>query len=231
MREGAVLDALRRVARRLDVVREEMVFLGGAFVPVLLTDPGASEPRPTLDVDVVVEVTTRLQYHEFTERLRPHGFSNDTSEGAPLCRWLSADDKLDVMPQRGDIIGEMNSWYPVVLATSWRFELAPGLQIRGANPPAWIATKVEAFRNRGGNDFQASQDMMDLMTVVDGRDELALEIEQADARLCQYIRDAFADWLASSDFLDALPGHLPGDVASQQRLPALHDRLRRIARQ
>jgi hypothetical protein len=33
----------------------------------------------------------------------------------------------------------------------------------------------------------------------------------------------------SSDFLDALAGHLPGDAASQARLPELIRRLRALA--
>jgi len=31
------------------------------------------------------------------------------------------------------------------------------------------------------------------------------------------------------DVVDALAGHLPADAASQERLPELHDKLRRIA--
>jgi len=36
--------------------------------------------------------------------------------------------------------------------------------------------------------------------------------------------------LATSAFIDALPGHLPGDAASQERLPDLEDKLRALAR-
>ena len=35
--------------------------------------------------------------------------------------------------------------------------------------------------------------------------------------------------LATPAFIEALPGHLPGDAASQERLPDLEDKLRRIA--
>jgi hypothetical protein len=39
--------ALRAVARHLGPLREEVVFLGGMVVPLLLTDSGASVPRAT----------------------------------------------------------------------------------------------------------------------------------------------------------------------------------------
>jgi len=35
--------------------------------------------------------------------------------------------------------------------------------------PVFIATKLEAFHDRGGGDFLASHDLEDIVTVVDGR--------------------------------------------------------------
>jgi hypothetical protein len=55
---------LLTVARRLGALCEEAVFLGGAVVPLLITDQGAAGIRPTDDVDIAVEVTTK-------ERLLP----------------------------------------------------------------------------------------------------------------------------------------------------------------
>jgi hypothetical protein len=43
-------------------------------------------------------VATRAQYYQLAERLRQHGFSEDTSEGAPVCRWVGNGITLDVMP-------------------------------------------------------------------------------------------------------------------------------------
>lgn len=54
------IELLERAALVLGPLAEEVVFVGGATVVLWITDPGAPPPRPTLDVDVVVEVTTRL---------------------------------------------------------------------------------------------------------------------------------------------------------------------------
>jgi len=43
--------------------------------------------RATIDVDVIVEVTTLARHHRFSNQLRQLGFIEDTSGGAPICRW------------------------------------------------------------------------------------------------------------------------------------------------
>jgi hypothetical protein len=47
----------------------------------------------------------------FGERLRALGFLEDTSEGAPLCRWVHSGTILDVMPLDEKILGFSNRWY------------------------------------------------------------------------------------------------------------------------
>ena len=44
---------------------EEVVFVGGASVPLWITDPAAQSPRPTVDVDVVVETVSPLEFNDF----------------------------------------------------------------------------------------------------------------------------------------------------------------------
>jgi hypothetical protein len=46
------------------------MFVGGATIALWITDPGAPAPRPTKDVDVVLEVSTRAGLHAFEQRLR-----------------------------------------------------------------------------------------------------------------------------------------------------------------
>jgi hypothetical protein len=54
--------------------------------------------------------------------------------------------------------------------------------------------------------------------VVDGRAELGDEARAASADLQEYLKHEFEGLLSNRDFLDALPGHLLSDTASQQRL-------------
>ena len=74
------------VATRLGDLVGNVVFLGGAATALLITDSAANDVRPTMDVDVIVELTTTAEYHRLAEQLRERGFREDTSEDAPLCR-------------------------------------------------------------------------------------------------------------------------------------------------
>ncbi|MEK6816068.1 MAG: hypothetical protein AABY09_00515, partial [Nanoarchaeota archaeon] len=72
---------------------------------------GAPDVRPTIDVDVIIDVLSRYKYSEIEKTLRSLGFKHDTSEGAPLCRWVVDGMKVDVMPTDGNILGFTNDWY------------------------------------------------------------------------------------------------------------------------
>lgn len=95
--------------------------------------------------------------------------------------------------------------------------------------PVFVATKFEAFADRGNGDYLFSHDLGDLVSVIDGRDELVAECQCLDTELKAYLRGWMCRLLATPAFLDALPGHLPGDAASQARLPDLTDKLHLLA--
>lgn len=61
------------------------------------------------------------------------------------------------------------------------------MDIRLITAPVFVATKFEAFHGRGGNDYLASHDLEDIITVIDGRPGLTQEIDQVDAELGRYL--------------------------------------------
>ena len=86
-------------------------------------------------------------------------------------------------------------------------ELEKGLKIRLVAPVYFCASKLEAFAGRGKNDFSASSDLADLIGVVDGRSELAGEI-QAAASVRSYLAKEIEKLLEIREFTDALAGHV-----------------------
>ncbi|PUB81064.1 MAG: hypothetical protein DBP02_19325 [gamma proteobacterium symbiont of Ctena orbiculata] len=56
-------------------------------------------------MDTIVEATTLASYQRFSGKLRKQGFREDTSDGAPLCRWVADEVILDVMPTDSRILG------------------------------------------------------------------------------------------------------------------------------
>lgn len=162
------LDQLTAAADALRPLLPELVFVGGCVTGLLITDEAAGEPRGTIDVDAIAEITSYAQYAEFSDRLRGLGFNEDTSDGAPLCRWIQGLSVLDVMPLDENILGFSNRWYKAAMEASITKKLRDDLEIRIVTAPYFAAIKLETFKGRGGGDFLGSHDLEDVVSVVDG---------------------------------------------------------------
>lgn len=220
---------LLRVAQALGDLRESLVFVGGCATGLLVTAIRAQMLRPTEDVDMVAHALTAREYHMAEQQLQARGFEHDMSVDAPICRWRYQGIVVDLMPSGDGVLGFHNRWYPLAVQSAQTVTLDEGISIRLIAAPVFVATKLEAFQGRGNDDFLMSHDLEDIITVVDGRASLALEVRQSQAELREYLEENFRALLASPAFLDALAGHLPGDAASQARLPALVSRFREVA--
>jgi predicted nucleotidyltransferase len=217
------------VAKHLGDLRDKVVFVGGCATGMFITDPAMPEGRATQDVDVIVEVTSRMEYHRLEAELRSRGFKQDMSENAPVCRWLVDAIKVDIMPTQEEILGFSNRWYLPAIKNADLIELEKELTIKLVSPPYFLATKIDAFKGRGGGDYMASHDMEDIITILDGRPEIISEIRSSSDDLKDFLSRTFRTLLANDEFLDSIPGHLSPDRASQTRLPMLIERLREIA--
>lgn len=96
-------------------------------------------------------------------------------------------------------------------------------------PALFIATKLEAFHGRGGGDVFTSHDIEDIVTVVDGRPEITQDVNAADAKVRSYIAFEIQALLNNPDFIDALPGFLLPDAASQGRRRLIEERLQSLS--
>ncbi len=202
------------------------MFVGGSVTGLLVTDPAAAPVRPTLDVDAIIAIASYAEFTELESRLRSLGFHQSLAEGAPICRWLSGDLILDLMPTDSSI-GFSNAWYVPALDHARRIRIG-GAEIRIITAAYFLATKLEAFHGRGKNDFRMSHDLEDIVTVIDGCAELADEVHLAPGELREYLSREFAVLLSNRDFLEALPGHLLPDAASQQRLQLVLKRMQQL---
>jgi hypothetical protein len=216
------------VVRLLAPVLDELVFVGGCTTGIFVTDPAAGGIRPTRDVDAIVDVTSYAQYTAFSDRLRTLGLVEDTSEGAPLCRWRKGNVIVDVMPTDASVLGFSNRWYPMAIDTAQRLDIG-GHAARIVTPTLFVATKLEAFHGRG-DDIFTSHDLEDIVTVVDGRPEIVDDVAAADEQVRAYIATEFRSLLENADFIEALAGFLLPDAASQARRIILEQRLRLLAR-
>jgi hypothetical protein len=222
------LELLASIARLLRPLLDELVFVGGCTTALLITDPAAAEVRPTYDVDAIAEITSYAEYSVFSERLRQLGFTEDQSEGAPICRWAHDDLRFDIMPTNATILGFANRWYKAAMENAQKMQLENDLMLRVVTAPFFLGTKFEAFKGRGKNDYFTSHDLEDMIAVIDGRPSLLEELRGQSKELRAYVATEVRNLLREQNFMDALPGYLLPDPASQARLGKLLITLRTI---
>jgi predicted nucleotidyltransferase len=203
------LPRLMAIARALGPLRERVVFVGGAIVNLYSTSPTRTpEPRITDDVDCIVEVAPRPAFYALEAELRARGFVNDVASGI-ICRWQYQGLTVDVMPTEPEILGFSNPWYPAGFAQAMRYTLPDATSIRMLSPVYFVATKLVALRDRGWHDLRLSQDLEDLVHVVDNRRELAAEVAAAAPDVRADVQQRLAQLLAHPDFLEAVEWTLP----------------------
>ncbi len=229
------LAAIETVASALGELTERVVFVGGTVV-ALYPIEGAVDLRPTIDVDCVVEVGTASEYYSFVNVLRGRGWSECTDEGAPLCRHLCRDIRVDLMLTSDTALGPTNKWFAEAVREAGIHRLE-NAHARAITPAYFVATKLEAFRGRGQGDYVASHDLEDLLTVLSGLASLREEIARATAGVEAALRaelvrlmtqDAFVEALPGHFEGEALPGHFEGDASGQARARELRRWLRSL---
>jgi predicted nucleotidyltransferase len=223
------LAMLMRVVDRLAPLLDRFVFLGGVVTELLITSAAAGSPRQTKDVDVVVNALNLGEYSEtLRERFLACGLVEDTSPGAPVCRWCLDDLIVDIMPTRGQILDFSCEWYQVAFDTAQPTMLPNGSMIRLVTPACFLATKLAAFGDRGRRDPMASHDLEDLVSVIDGRREIVADLAAAPRDLRTYVAERLSHFLARSDADVLLAAQLMPDSDSQDRLPFVVDRIRSL---
>lgn len=207
---------LARVAALLAPIPEQFIFTGGATIALYLDEILRDEVRPTLDVDCVVEILSLAEYHRLEEKLRGLGLEEDRSKDAPLCRWRYDDLIIDVMPCDESVLGFSNRWYREAIAHRVSYRLSDGQEIWIFPPVYCLASKVDAFLNRG-KDWRYSKDMEDIVLLLDGCEALLGDFRQANLEVKKFLRD----WLEESrDLLqEIVPAFLPD--SSEGRSPLI----------
>ncbi len=74
-----------------------------------------------------------------------------------------------------------------------------------------------------------SHDIEDIVALLDGRPAIVEDVRNADEVVKNAIKEHFSVLIKNERFLEAIPGHLPGDAASQARLPLIMERVEALA--
>lgn len=213
---------IKLVAVALGELNQSAVFVGGATVPFYLPEEIKSEARPTEDIDVVLELVPKRKLHDFDDLLRKKGFQNDTSTGAPLCRWILGSIKVDIMTTDDGMLGFTNRWYADGVANATSVE-CDGMAIQILTLPFFLATKIEAFKGRGKGDFLLSHDIEDVITIIDAIDESQLKsiFDEGQGRVGAYLKGEFAGVVGLNEFEQAVAGTVRNRGLANERASQL----------
>ncbi|TVP61269.1 MAG: hypothetical protein EA349_00465 [Halomonadaceae bacterium] len=212
-------------------LREKMAFVGGCTTGLLLTDEFALEQvRHTDDVDLIVHVIGNQGFHALERELRKRGFTAmppDPNETAPVCAMRLGEMRVDFMPDDETVLGFSNRWYAEALASATPYDLSDDLTIKLVSPSYFLATKLEAFKGRGKGDALASHDIEDLITLIDGRDSLVEEVNEASKELREYLAHEFKTLQDDQNFEYAVSSQTQGD---RDREALLFERIESLVR-
>jgi hypothetical protein len=179
---------LQVVAKGLGELKNDMVFIGGAVAELYTNDLASSDIRVTLDIDCVIELSSRIEYYKLEEKLRAKGFVNDTTPGAPICRWIYKEISVDIMPTDEKILGFSNQWYLEGIRNKIPRVLPDGNEIFIFPSEYFLAAKFEAHKSRGGNDLRQSRDFEDIIYILYNHRDLLNDISNADVNVRAYLK-------------------------------------------
>lgn len=213
MSQHANILRIKAIAGLLDQINQNIVFVGGATVS-LYADIKSVEVRPTDDVDVIIELASYHGYAVLDERLRNIGFVNDIASGV-ICRYKIQGITVDIMPTCPEVIGFSNKWYPDGFKEAITIALDEH-KIKIFSLPYFIASKLEAFKNRGKGNYRFSSDFEDIVFVLENNSQALNLILKTNKNLLNYLQSTFSAMLKDANFEEGLIAHLEPATAYQQ---------------
>jgi hypothetical protein len=219
---------LQTVAIGLEELKDEMVFVGGLVIELYAKDPAASDIRPTLDIDCIIELSSRIAHIGLEEKLRTKGFVHDLSPEALICRWNYQNIKVDVMTTDEDILGFSNQWYHEGFSNKITKTLSNEVAIFVFSPEYYLASKFEAHNSRGGNDLRQSHDFEDIIYIFDNCPEILDNIKKGNSGVKGFLKLECQSLLDNSNLTEGIESALPYG-SGYERTEMIVDLIRKIA--
>ena len=195
-------------------LNKDVIFIGGAVVS-LYHDRPSVEVRPTDDVDILIELITYKSFAELEDKLRSRGFVNDIDSGV-ICRYIIQGITVDVMPTSAKILGFANRWYVEAASKKVQFALSEGPEINIFSAVYFLATKLEAHKNRGKGDGRTSTDFEDIVFILNNRSNIWNEMIETVGELRKYLIEEFSTLLNEPFIEEWISSHL--EYSEQKRI-------------
>ena len=205
---------IKAVANVLSSLKDKIVFVGGATVALYVPKEITMEVRPTDDVDIVVEVLSLQAYYTLENALRAVGFQQDMYSKV-ICRYQIQGITVDIMPTT-DILGFSNLWYPEAFKNAIDVLVDNDMYVKIFPVAYFIASKIEAFKSRGANDYRTSSDFEDIVYILENRKEIIDDLAATIGELRNYLKIEFTNFLSNPNIEEGIYAHIQPHFAAKK---------------
>ncbi len=207
MNHNTNLVRIKGIHHALAELNDTIAFVGGATVSLYADNPDHADVRPTDDIDVLIKIGTYGAYIKLQEKLISLGFNVDP-EANITCRYKYQGFTVDILPTDEAVLGFSNIWYKAGFANLLKYQIDENTIVNIFSAPYFVASKLEAFKGRGGKDGRMSQDFEDIVFVMDNRKSLWKEMSDADQELKTYLLNEFANLIKHPNLDEWVSVHL-----------------------
>lgn len=122
-------------------------------------------------------------------------------------------------------LGPANQWYKIGFENIWKVKVREQ-EIKILSAPCYLATKFEAFNNRG-KDYRTSHDIEDIIYVIDNRISIVEEIKESDPRIHSFLKEEIKKIINQGLLTEVLLAHTH-PLMAEERIPIIEEKIIRI---
>ncbi len=218
------LEVLAQVAMGLGDLINQVVFVGGAVVSLYADSEFSDLVRPTYDIDIAVDLLTYSDQVAFQELFTKRGFHPDI-HSSTLVRYHFNNIQVDLMSTMSSVLGESNSWYKPgfdnrmnVVLEDLAFPILP--------VDYFLATKFEAFNNRGKN-YYTSKDFEDIVHILNYNESLVDTIRSSELLVQKFLVEEIRKVKSDFSYPLNIEAHLDY-LDKANRLSFIQDRINQL---
>lgn len=196
----------KKIAAALGPLNERVVYVGGAVVSLYVDDPSADDIRPTKDLDLTLEIASLGKLESLREELVSLGFFQ-SAEDSVICRFRYEDILVDIMATEPIGWAPGNKWFKKGFPQAFTYSL-DNLEIKLLPLAYFIATKFDAFFDRGIHDIWASHDFEDIVYLFNHVSDITDQIINSEPEVKSNLINCAQKVLNSNDLKQVIMGHL-----------------------
>ncbi len=218
---------IRTIALALENTGYKYYFIGGAASQFYIDDENSSRVRPTDDINCIVEIMVYKDFILFENKIIKLGFERKI-DSKNICRWKYKDIYVDIIPSESKkILGFTNRWYKKGIENAVGKKMG-NITIHYFSLPYFMASKMEAYNNRGESDPFGSTDLEDIIIVMDGIMDLNI-FSNFPLNVKDFMSQEFYKLMENPHFIDAIIEHIDISPVREQRAMRVYDFMKKFS--